>query len=151
MICPIGQSECATVPGSTGGSPAWADGSGSIDEVGAERTESRARAATESMTREPSTPTPETLDTILVLLDAPDRYPAGARRRRAGFRKCKAMAVPAFSKSRKNSALRKWPCEKAALEDTDGPVSGWCVGWWRRIRPKLALSRPPGRRHLPTP
>ena len=43
----------------TGRSPAWADDSGSVDEVGAERTESRARAATESMTREPSTPTPE--------------------------------------------------------------------------------------------
>ncbi len=151
MICPIGQPECATVPGSTGGSPAWADGSGSIDEVGAERTESKARAATESMTREPSTPTPETLDTIFVLLDAPDRYLAGARRRCAGFREGKAMAVPAFSKFKKNNALGKWPRQKAALADPDGPVTGWCVGWRRRIRPKLALSRPPGRRDLPTP
>ena len=40
--------------------------------VGAERTETKATAAAESTAREPSTPAPENMDTILVLLDAPD-------------------------------------------------------------------------------
>ena len=92
-----------------GGSPVSVDNPGCIDEVGAERTESGALAATEFMAHEPSTPTLETLDSIVFLLAAPGRHLAGARRRCVGLRKSNAMAVPAFAKPKENNALGKWP------------------------------------------
>jgi len=53
-------------------------------------------------------PALETLASIFVLLDAPGRHLAGAWHRRAGLRDSKAMAVPALSKRKRNSALGEW-------------------------------------------
>lgn len=103
------------------------------------------------MAHEPSTPTLKLLDSIPVLL-----------MRRPMIRQAPGVIAPVCGRA------KQWPCqlssspcktmswESGRVEtgpqgDMYRPVSHGSVRHRRRISPKLALSRPQGRRQLPTP